>query len=207
MGALWLHLPALQIVIPLLGGILAALLRRGVLAFGLTLAVSWLMPLISALMLHQVLDAGPISYALGGWPPPWGIEYRVDVLNAFVLVLISTIGAIIVPFARRSVAFEVGERREAWFTTPVGCYPDGTSAYGVYDMVGNVWEWTAGEYASYPDAATPFYEPGSYTLRGSSCVSLPSNTRCTYRSRLPAWHWRYHLGFRVVLARPLETRD
>ncbi|NJM91995.1 MAG: hypothetical protein HC861_04535 [Rhodospirillaceae bacterium] len=115
MGALWSHLPALQIVIPLLGGLLAALLRRGVLAFGVTLVVSWLMPVVSAVMLHQVLNAGPISYALGGWPPPWGIEYRVDVLNAFVLVLISSIGAVIVPFARRSVAFEVGERRAAWF--------------------------------------------------------------------------------------------
>jgi multicomponent Na+:H+ antiporter subunit D len=115
MGAAWSHLPALQIVIPLLGGLLAALLRRGVLAFALTLAVSWLMPVISAFLLYRVLNAGPLSYALGGWPPPWGIEYRVDVLNAFVLMLISAIGAVIVPFARRSIAFEVGERREAWF--------------------------------------------------------------------------------------------
>ena len=41
------------------------------------------------------------------WPAPWGIEYRVDVLNGFVLVLVSTVGAVIMPFARRSVAFEV----------------------------------------------------------------------------------------------------
>jgi multicomponent Na+:H+ antiporter subunit D len=115
MGLFWSHLPALLIVIPLLGGLVAALLRRGVLAFSVTLVVSCIMPFISAAMLHQVLGAGPISYALGGWPPPWGIEYRVDILNGFVLLLISIIGAVIVPFARRSIAFEVGERREAWF--------------------------------------------------------------------------------------------
>ena len=40
------------------------------------------MPFIAGALLWQVLTTGPISYALGGWAPPWGIEYRVDVLNA-----------------------------------------------------------------------------------------------------------------------------
>jgi gamma-glutamyl hercynylcysteine S-oxide synthase len=95
--------------------------------------------------------------------------------------------------------------RGAWLTVPVGCYPDGVSAYGVHDMIGNVWEWMAVEYASYPGAQVPFHEEGNYTLRGSSCASLPTNARCTYRSRLPANYWRYHLGFRIVLARPLPS--
>lgn len=109
------HLPALQVVIPLLGGVLAALLRRGAPAFALTLAVSWAMPVISGCMLWQVVQDGPISYALGSWPPPWGIEYRVDLLNGFVLMLVSVIGAVIAPFALRSVAFEIAPRRQAWF--------------------------------------------------------------------------------------------
>jgi formylglycine-generating enzyme required for sulfatase activity len=70
-------------------------------------------------------------------------------------------------------------------------------------MVGNVWEWTAMSYESYPHAIAPFREEGSYTLRGSSCASLPIHARCTYRSRLPANYWRYHLGFRVVIGQPL----
>jgi multicomponent Na+:H+ antiporter subunit D len=115
MNAVVQHLPALQVVIPLLGGVLAALLSRGVFAFALTLAVSWLMPVISGLMLYQVIESGPISYALGGWPPPWGIEYRIDLLNGFVLMLVSTLGAIAAPFALRSVAFEIAARRQAWF--------------------------------------------------------------------------------------------
>ncbi len=109
------HLPALQIVIPLVGGLLAALLRRGILAFTLTVAVSWLMPVISGLLLHQVMTSGPISYHLGSWPPPWGIEYRVDPLNGMVLMLVSTIGAVIMPFAKRSIDFEIGGHRQAWF--------------------------------------------------------------------------------------------
>ena len=73
------------------------------------------MPFIAGAMLWQVLQTGPISYHLGGWEPPWGIEYRVDVLNGFVLVLVSAVGAVIMPFARRSVAFEIDEGRQAWF--------------------------------------------------------------------------------------------
>ncbi|MFQ5508310.1 MAG: formylglycine-generating enzyme family protein [Leptospirillia bacterium] len=33
---------------------------------------------------------------------------------------------------------------------PVGHFPEGASPYGVLDMVGNVWEWTASWYLPYP---------------------------------------------------------
>jgi gamma-glutamyl hercynylcysteine S-oxide synthase len=94
--------------------------------------------------------------------------------------------------------------RGAWMITPVGCYPEGVSATGLHDCIGNVWEWTASVYRNYPGAASKFHEPGSYALRGSSCMSLPTHARCTYRSRLPADYWRYHLGFRIVIGRPLS---
>ncbi len=109
------NLPALQVVLPLLGAVVCALLRRGTLAWGVALVVSLIMPVISGVLLAQVLQSGPISYALGGWPPPWGIEYRVDVLNGFVLVLVSSIGAVMMPYARRSVALEITPDRQAWF--------------------------------------------------------------------------------------------
>jgi multicomponent Na+:H+ antiporter subunit D len=115
MSAVWSHLPALQVVIPLLAAVLAAFLRRGTGAFVLTLVVSWILPFIAGAMLWQVLTTGPISYAMGGWAPPIGIEYRVDVLNALVLMLVSAASAVIMPFARRSVAFEIDEGRQAWF--------------------------------------------------------------------------------------------
>jgi multicomponent Na+:H+ antiporter subunit D len=115
MNAVWPHLPALQVVIPLFGAILAGFLRRGSTGFALALAVSWLMPFVSGAMLWQVLATGPISYHIGGWAPPWGIEYRVDLLSGFVLVLVSTVGAVIMPFAHRSIAIEVGGNRQAWF--------------------------------------------------------------------------------------------
>jgi multicomponent Na+:H+ antiporter subunit D len=115
MNAVWPHLPILQVVIPLFGALLVGFLGRAGPAFAVALLVSWLMPFIAGAMLWQVLATGPISYHIGSWPPPWGIEYRVDVLSGFVLVLVSTVGAAIMPFARRSVAFEVEEAQQAWF--------------------------------------------------------------------------------------------
>lgn len=115
MNAVWHNLPALQIIIPLFGALIVALLRRGGPAFLVALAVSWILPFVSGALLWQVLTGGPISYHLGGWEPPWGIEYRVDLLSGFILVLLTTVGAIIMPFAHRSVAFEIDESRRAWF--------------------------------------------------------------------------------------------
>ena len=106
-----------------------------------------------------------------------------------------------------NAAANTSEGRGAWVTAPVGSFPLGISPCGAHDMIGNVWEWTASVYASYPNALAPFEETGAYTLRGSSCASLPTHARCTYRSRLPPAYWRYHLGFRVVLARPLAMLE
>lgn len=43
----------------------------------------------------------------------------------------------------------VYESSPLW-TTPIGSYPEGVSPYGVYDMCGNVAEWTASWYQPYP---------------------------------------------------------
>jgi multicomponent Na+:H+ antiporter subunit D len=111
------HLPALQVVIPLLGAVLSAFLRRGRSAWALALVISWLMFGVSILLLMKVLAGGPISYHLGGWAPPIGIEYRVDLLSAFVLIIVSGVGAVIMPFARVSVANEIDGDKQVWFYT------------------------------------------------------------------------------------------
>ena len=111
------QLPALQIVIPLLAAVLCAVLPRGNLAWAVALAASWAMPVVSGLMLQEVLANGPISYAMGDWAPPWGIEYRVDAASGFLLVLISVVGAVIMPYAQTSVAAEIEERNVPWFYT------------------------------------------------------------------------------------------
>ena len=83
------HLPALQVVVPLLAAPTCVLLRNGRAAWVLAALVTWTAFAISLGLLAQVVEHGTISYALGDWAPPWGIEYRVDLLSAFVLVIVS----------------------------------------------------------------------------------------------------------------------
>lgn len=117
MSTVTAQLAGLQVVIPLLGAIIGAFFRRGTLAWAWATLITAITPVIAFSLLVQVWTTGPISYHLGGWPRPIGIEYRVDLLNAFVLVLVSLVSAIMMPFARRSVAHEIDGDKQAWFYT------------------------------------------------------------------------------------------
>ncbi|MEX2525950.1 MAG: monovalent cation/H+ antiporter subunit D family protein [Gammaproteobacteria bacterium] len=111
------NLPALQVVIPLLAAPLSLVLRRPGLAWLFTLLISIITLFVSLELLRQVLSGGVISYAMGGWEPPWGIEYRVDTVNAFVLLIVSIIGAVVMLSAGESVAREVPEDKQPLFYT------------------------------------------------------------------------------------------
>ena len=111
------HLPILQVVIPLLSAPLCLLLRNGRLAWMFTLAVSWLVLVGAVWLLLQVLAHGTVSYALGTWPAPWGIEYHLDHVSAFVLLIVSGISAVVLPFAGKSVAREIPADRVSLFYT------------------------------------------------------------------------------------------
>ena len=111
------NLPALQVVIPLLSAPLALMLRRSSHTWLWAQLVCIAALAISYTLLQQVLANGPISYEMGGWAPPWGIEYYVDSVNAFVLLIVSTIATVVMLAARTSVAREIAEDKQPLFYT------------------------------------------------------------------------------------------
>lgn len=120
--ALTLHdqLPILQLIVPFLAAPLVMVVGANrTVAWAIAFAASVAALLISIALLAQVIDGGSISYQIGGWAPPLGIEYRIDAANAFVLFLISGISTIVLPFAWESVRAEISERNQALF---YACY-------------------------------------------------------------------------------------
>ena len=105
------HLPVLLVVVPLVAAPIAALLNRPRLSWAVAVAAT-LWALYAALeLLSQTMAAGAIHYELGGWPAPYGIEYVVDPVNAWVVVIVALIGAVVAPYARVSVEQEITEDR------------------------------------------------------------------------------------------------
>ena len=111
------HLPILQVVVPLIAAPLMVLLRHGGAAWLLAVGVSWTSLVVALALLAEVSGGGLISYALGNWPPPWGIEYRVDAVNAYLALIVSVIAAVVAVYMRRSVEAEVPRERHYLFYT------------------------------------------------------------------------------------------
>jgi len=109
------HLAVLQVIVPMMAAPFCLFLKRGDLCWGWATLVTWCTFVISLTLLSGVLSTGTIVYEIGGWAAPWGIEYRVDLLSAFVLVIVSAIGSITVPYMAKSVAREVPEERQYLF--------------------------------------------------------------------------------------------
>ncbi len=110
------HLPIIQIMLPLLAAPLCLLFaNRPKIVWALALASAAGAALVAGFLLHAALEGGTISYLLGGFPAPLGIEYRIDAANAILLLLINVIGALALLYARPSVDYEVSPPMRPYF--------------------------------------------------------------------------------------------
>jgi multicomponent Na+:H+ antiporter subunit D len=101
------NLPALQIAVPLLFAAVCMVLKRARAAWALAMVVAWTSFAGACVILARVWQTGAISYAEGGWVAPWGIELRIDLLNALVLLVVTFICAIVLTASPRSLDQEI----------------------------------------------------------------------------------------------------
>lgn len=115
MTGLMSQLPVVPVMAPFVAAPFALLLPKGRAPWALATLVSWITFAACAALLHAVATGGVISYHMGDWAPPIGIEYRIDLANALVLALVSGIAAAVFPFALRSVEAEIDLRQTPAF--------------------------------------------------------------------------------------------
>ena len=90
---------------------------------------------------------------------------------------------------------------------PVGQYAAGQSAFGVYDLIGNGWEWTATPFApfagfepmaSYPQYSAEFFDGDHYIVKGASPVTSRKHVRRSLRNWYRSEYPYVYATFRTV---------
>ncbi|MDZ4729977.1 MAG: monovalent cation/H+ antiporter subunit D family protein [Xanthomonadales bacterium] len=115
MTGLDFHLPALQVVVPLLIAPVVFLLRPRGLAWAAAFATSLLAFCIAIALTGGVLSGQEYQYALGGWESPYGIGLRVDAFSALMLLVLTGASALALLAARNSVDSEIEAHRQPMF--------------------------------------------------------------------------------------------
>ena len=103
------------VLTPLIASGIVALLPGRTLPFVVTTLACFSSAIIAALVLPAAIEGPPLSYPFGNWPPPYGIEYRVDAANAFVALLVAGMSAITLLWAPKSVAAEIHSRHGTFY--------------------------------------------------------------------------------------------
>jgi iron(II)-dependent oxidoreductase len=74
---------------------------------------------------------------------------------------------------------------------PVGSYPQGASAWGIHDLVGNGWEWTSTPFAPFPGFvpmatyrpySADFFDNDHFVMKGASPVTSRNLVRRSFRN-------------------------
>lgn len=94
-----------------------------------------------------------------------------------------------------------------WDPTPVGAYPEGRSAFGAYDILGNGWEWTSTlfapfegfqAYSHYRGYSADFFDGKHFVLKGGSPRTDACMLRRSFRNWFQPRYSHVYAGFRLV---------
>ncbi len=101
------NIPALLVAIPLLMSAIVSVISSDRIAW----LFAFLTTLVCLFMAYELIDLVSskqiLSYAFGGWEPPWGIAFIVDSANVYLILLVSFISVIATIYAYTMLAREI----------------------------------------------------------------------------------------------------
>ena len=89
----------------------------------------------------------------------------------------------------------------------VGSSPEGASAWGINDLIGNGWEWTSTPFrpfagfepmASYPQYSSDFFDDAHFVMKGASPVTAAPLIRRSFRNWYRPEYPFVYATFRLV---------
>jgi multicomponent Na+:H+ antiporter subunit D len=109
------HLPALQVIIPMLSAPLVVLLQPKGLAWAGATAAALVTFAIACALTIAVLDGQTLGYEMGGWPAPYGIVLTVDAFSCIMLLIVSGASSVALLAAKPSVDQQIENDRQPLF--------------------------------------------------------------------------------------------
>ncbi|MBU4209337.1 MAG: monovalent cation/H+ antiporter subunit D family protein [Proteobacteria bacterium] len=110
--------PALIVIVPLMSALICFVVGWWNRNFCYKIAVAAIAVSFysSVVTMKDVMANGVIHYWVGSWEPPWGIEYVVDYLNGYMLIIITFISLLAVISSKKSVEKDFPEKAPAFYS-------------------------------------------------------------------------------------------
>lgn len=109
--------PVMILIILLLCAALCLIFKSGKISGLIALFANFLGLLIAWQLIEMTKDGQIISYHLGNWAPPVGIEFSIDVLNASIAFLVMLMAFLVTLFAPESITRKVPSEKHHLFYT------------------------------------------------------------------------------------------
>ncbi len=110
--------PILIIIVPLIASLVILIVGRWSkdLCYYIAIAALGLTTFSSIRIIQEVIGDNTLHYRLGSWAPPWGIEFVIDHLSAFLIIIISFISLNVVVYSKKSIEKELPEKTVPFYS-------------------------------------------------------------------------------------------